>query len=118
MEINEFVFWLQGALEMNPEMLDKGMSPQQVKTIQDHLNLVFTKVTLDRFEDVKIPDPNSSGNPPPQHPGSICAVDLGVASGELFCNTFNLGSLPGERMTPKEFRKAYHSPSTGGKVYC
>ena len=53
MEINQFVYWLQGALELNPEMLEKGMTPEQVKTIQDHLNLVFKKVTPDRFDKVE-----------------------------------------------------------------
>jgi len=116
MNSEEFTYWLQGALEMNPEMLDKGMSPQQVRTIQDHLNLVFNKVTPDRFEGITIQDSNSTGNPQPQHPGSICCtVDPDIASGELFCDTFN---LPKKLLTPKEFRKARNSPSTGGRIYC
>lgn len=78
MSAEEFTYWLQGALEMNPEMLEKGMTPEQVKTIQDHLNLVFNKVTPDRFKSIEISDPNSSGNPPPQLPGSICSIDLGT----------------------------------------
>lgn len=84
--MNIGIFIIQGALEMNLEMLDKGMSPQQVKTIQDHLNLVFNKVTPDRFENMKIPDYNSSGNPPPQLPGSTCD------STDLFCKTFDIGT--------------------------
>lgn len=85
MESNEFIYWLQGALEMNPEMLEKGMSPQQVKTIQDHLDLVFNKVTPDRFEN-NIVDYDSSGNPPPEHPGSICEV------APLFCEKIDVGT--------------------------
>ena len=50
MDSEKFVYWLQGALELNPDMLEKGMSPAQVKTIQDHLSLVLTKVTPDRFD--------------------------------------------------------------------
>ena len=53
MSPQEFTYWLQGALEMNPEMLEKGMTPEQTKMIQDHLDLVFTKVTPDRFEGKK-----------------------------------------------------------------
>ena len=53
MEINQFVYWLQGAIEMNPDMLEKGMTSEQVQTIQDHLDLVFNKVTPDRFEKKK-----------------------------------------------------------------
>jgi len=45
MNPGEFAYWLQGALELNPNMLKEGMTPEQVQTIQDHLNLVFTKVT-------------------------------------------------------------------------
>lgn len=50
MKTEEFAYWLQGALELNPDMLKKGMTPEQVQTIQDHLNLVFKKVTPDRFK--------------------------------------------------------------------
>jgi hypothetical protein len=84
MNAEEFAYWLQGAIEMNPEMLEKGMTPQQAKTIQDHLNLVFNKVTPDRFEDTKIPDPNSSGTPPIVHPGSTCEFS------PLFCTQWEL----------------------------
>jgi hypothetical protein len=49
MNAEEFAYWLQGALEMNPEMLKNGMTPEQAQTIQDHLDLVFDKVTPDRF---------------------------------------------------------------------
>jgi len=85
-ESTDFIYWLQGALEMNPEMFEKGMSPQQVKTIQDHLNLVFNKVTPDRFQEINIPDPNSSGNRPQQQPGSICEI------APLFCETIDVGT--------------------------
>lgn len=113
MNSEEFTYWLQGALEMNPEMLEKGMSPEQVKTIQDHLNLVFTKVTPNRFEEINISDPNSSGNPSPQHPDSICVVNNPGL--DLLCAPSNLTE---KLMTTTEFRKMKNSPSTGGKVYC
>jgi len=32
MTTGEFAYWLQGALEMNPDMFEKGMTPEQVKT--------------------------------------------------------------------------------------
>lgn len=91
---NEFAYWLQGALEMNPDMLEKGMTPEQVKTIQDHLDLVFDKVTPDRFsqDDAKpfiydntktvpwnVPLCEDSGTIPLQQPGST----------SLFCATLN-----------------------------
>ena len=46
-----FAYWLKGALELNPEMLEKGMTPEQTQTMKDHLDLVFDKVTPDRFGD-------------------------------------------------------------------
>jgi len=57
-----FAYWLRGALELNPEMLEKGMTPEQVQTVEDHLNLVLTKVTPDRFEEkTKIDTPDVPG---------------------------------------------------------
>ncbi len=50
MDSEKFVYWLQGALEINPEMLKNGMTPEQVQTIQDHLDLVLKKITPNRFE--------------------------------------------------------------------
>ena len=86
----EFVYWLQGALEMSPEMLKNGMTPQQVQTIQDHLDLVFTKVTPDRFEEkgervfnpLMYPNHDTTGNPPPVLPTTTC--DDG---GTKFCSS-------------------------------
>lgn len=42
MEAIQFVYWLQGALELGQR---KELSEAQVKIIQDHLNLVLNKVT-------------------------------------------------------------------------
>lgn len=42
MEAINFVYWLQGALELGNQ---KTMTEEQVKVIQDHLNLVLKKVT-------------------------------------------------------------------------
>lgn len=42
MEAISFVYWLQGALELGQQ---KAMSEEQVKIIQDHLNLVLQKAT-------------------------------------------------------------------------
>jgi len=92
MNAEKFAYWLQGALELNPDMLEKGMTPEQAQTIQDHLNLVFNKVTPDRFKKEECAPLNildldlhkGSGNPPPQHPGSTSDV-----SDTLFCATMN-----------------------------
>ena len=43
----QFAYWLQGMLEGNPNLLEEGLTPQQTKIIQDHLSLVFNKVTPD-----------------------------------------------------------------------
>jgi hypothetical protein len=94
---NEFVYWLQGALELNPDMLKNGMTPGQVQTIQDHLDLVFTKVTPDRFKKeepefpIEFPDLNlynGTGSPPPHHPSTTSDV-LCSKSDALFCSQFN-----------------------------
>lgn len=93
---------------MNPEMLEKGMSPEQVKTIQDHLNLVFNKVTPDRFENL-IVDYSLSGNPTTEHPGST--------SGQYIVNLD--GSTNKKKSLMQLRREEGSSPSTGGKrVYC
>jgi hypothetical protein len=44
MEAIQFVYWLQGALELGGQ---KELTEAQVKVIQDHLNLVLKKVTPD-----------------------------------------------------------------------
>lgn len=63
MTTEEFTYWLQGALELNPNMLEEGMTPEQVQTIQDHLDLVFDKVTPDRFKvDSVVPKNNKKKN--------------------------------------------------------
>lgn len=80
MEQVDFLYWLKGALEMNPEFLEKGMTPEQVKTINDHLNLVFNKQTPDNFVD-NLQNLDSSGNPPNEYflPGT---------TSKLFCEKF------------------------------
>lgn len=42
MEALQFVYWLQGALELTQL---KELNEAQVKIVQDHLNLVLKKVT-------------------------------------------------------------------------
>ncbi|MEK6829541.1 MAG: hypothetical protein AABY15_05465 [Nanoarchaeota archaeon] len=88
MNAETFTYWLQGALELNPEMLEKGMTPEQVKTIQDHLNLVFKKVTPDRFKktesEIKVIKSEEIELPPfPQYPnndGRYCTPSAGYTS--------------------------------------
>lgn len=45
MNSEQFCYWLQGALELGGA---KYLTAQQVQVIQDHLDLVFKKVTPDR----------------------------------------------------------------------
>lgn len=87
MKAEEFTFWLQGALEMNPEMLEKGMTPEQVQTIQDHLDLVFKKVTPNRFKKEKeiIPSPLSPYSPTDiLNPGPIALIKT---ENDKYCHT-------------------------------
>ncbi len=46
----QFCYWLQGYMELAD---NEGMTERQVKTIADHLNTVFSKVTPDRKEEPK-----------------------------------------------------------------
>lgn len=43
MSAQEFAYWLQGYFELTPD--GGGLSPEQVKVVKDHLQLVFQKVT-------------------------------------------------------------------------
>lgn len=40
-----FVFWLQGFLEISDDVFEKGITPAQARIVQDHLDLVLHKVT-------------------------------------------------------------------------
>ena len=42
MTAESFCYWLQGALELGQQ---KALTEEQVKIVQDHLNLVLKKVT-------------------------------------------------------------------------
>jgi hypothetical protein len=96
MNADKFTYWLQGALELNPDMLKSGMTPEQVQTIKDHLDLVFTKVTPDRFKKEekeespvfpKFPDLNF---PTPESGWNVPFCDGGFKSEEaLFCSQLN-----------------------------
>jgi len=91
MDSNNFVFWLQGAFELNPEMLKNGMTPEQVQIIQDHLNLVFTKVTSD-FSEFNMPDLNSPKNEYPLYVNSGTPIfEQPGSTSELFCSQFDKG---------------------------
>jgi hypothetical protein len=46
MDSLNFAYWLQGYLELAGT--EKGITPEQTQVIQDHLNLVFNKVTPER----------------------------------------------------------------------
>jgi hypothetical protein len=43
MDALNFAYWLQGLLELSPEL--KTLNEEQVSQIRSHLNLVFTNVT-------------------------------------------------------------------------
>lgn len=53
MTAQEFCYWLQGFSELN----GKAPTPEQWKSIRDHLQLVFTKVTP------PVQFPNTIGDP-------------------------------------------------------
>lgn len=67
MEAIQFVYWLQGALELGQR---KELSEAQVKIVQDHLNLVLNKVT---------PQYNVPKMPGIRLPGSIGNFEIGTA---------------------------------------
>ena len=46
-----FVYWLQGFLEISDT---ESISEKQVQIIQDHIDLVLTKVTPDRKFDIPV----------------------------------------------------------------
>ena len=73
MEAIQFAYWLQGALELGQQ---KAMSEQQVKIIQDHLNLVLNKVT----PQYNLPSfPKLGVQPGIRTPGQIQPYDIGQA---------------------------------------
>ena len=46
MNERDFVYWLQGFLELREDK--SGLTTRQVSVIQDHISLVFKKITPDR----------------------------------------------------------------------
>ena len=51
----QFTYWLQGWFELNKTIDHRaGATPETLKVIEDHLQLVFTKVTPDRSDKVAI----------------------------------------------------------------
>lgn len=53
MNTEQFCYWLQGYAELNP---DNPPTPEQWKMIQEHLRLVFTKVTPPLMPSYPCPD--------------------------------------------------------------
>jgi len=82
----DFAYWLQGFIELNPEM--KQPTEEQWKSIREHLQLVFTKVTPpvnDKFTLPSFPPgftPTYPTTPNPgwpwfTHPGEVtCKFDI------------------------------------------
>jgi len=74
MNTENFVYWLQGFLELRED--DKPLTPKQVQIIKDHLALVFTKETPDRKADPVKEEPDvwpSPGFDPFARPDVYCA---------------------------------------------
>ena len=99
MEARDFVYWLQGFSEVT----DKVPTKEQWKIIQDHLSLVFNKITPDRrVQEVPLPGiqpfiPTTPGGFPFDNlPTTICSADdLPIAycrsndyTNKLFCTQF------------------------------
>lgn len=55
-----FVYWLQGYFELAPP---DCLTPEQVKVIQDHLNLVLHKVTPGKDTPQEAPTPPQTRTP-------------------------------------------------------
>jgi hypothetical protein len=71
MSPREFVYWLQGYVELCAATGETvNISPAQVKVIQDHLKLVLIKETEDR-----------------QHPLRTLSYDLRGGVGSVHCGT-------------------------------
>lgn len=68
MEAINFVYWLQGALELGNQ---KTMTEEQVKVIQDHLNLVLKKVTQYQIQTPILRTPHLGAIFDPQTPPVI-----------------------------------------------
>jgi len=47
MDAINFVYWMQGFLELGD--IKKGMTPEQIQIVKDHIALVLHKVTPDRI---------------------------------------------------------------------
>jgi len=113
MNSERFAYWLKGALELNPEMLEKGMTPEQVQTMKDHLDLVFNKITPDRFIDkAKIDTPDIPGVQLKdlEVNGSIegvlyCAKDFGYSKDALICNKIDAVSTVSDSEEEKEVER-------------
>lgn len=54
MDAIQFVYWLKGHFELSDN--SKGLTKEQVKIIEDHINLVLTKVTPTRTKNLDIKD--------------------------------------------------------------
>jgi hypothetical protein len=58
MKPENFCYWLRGYLELSHEdALERGLSPQQVKIVSQHLSLVLREVPKDGSEPLVF-DPN------------------------------------------------------------
>jgi hypothetical protein len=69
MNENQFVYWLQGFVELNPQAM---LTLTQWQIVKDHLALVFKKETPDRLEDhrrIPLPVSPRPAEPFPAYPG-------------------------------------------------
>lgn len=90
MKQEAFIYWLQGMLEGNPKNKE-GLTAEQVAIIQQHLNLVLTKVTIPPLTDYSpLMNPDIKFTPVPQYPQNpfgpgqlICSGGGGELSGTV-----------------------------------
>ncbi|MHA2309821.1 MAG: hypothetical protein ACXABJ_11125 [Candidatus Heimdallarchaeaceae archaeon] len=70
MEAQDFCYWLQGWFELNKTIDHReGASPTTIKMIEEHLQLVFNKVTSEPVQEkVEYPTPMPTFPPTPVWP--------------------------------------------------
>jgi len=82
MTTEQFVYWLQGFMEIcNPETLDES----QTQIIKDHLKLVFDKQTPDRT--ITVPNPTTPLSPMPTVPFPVWQEPHRINPFDVTCET-------------------------------
>jgi hypothetical protein len=80
MTAEQFVYWLQGFMEINdPDTISKS----ETRVIKDHLALVFKKETPNRNGTITVPNTPYVGKPDPEwlHKNTVyCSTDTGTSN--------------------------------------